>query len=336
MVKKHLSFTEKSRIVDSYYRRPPSQRPKYKKWMAEHYNVKIQTIGNIINQHKARGTVARKEGTGKKNLNHIIGFVKNMLKTNGKLTLNQISAKLKRENGIIYSPSSVHRLLHKMKFEHLKPIIKPFISASSPIKRKIWFERYKRHKHDNIIYSDETAFSLYPDKLPSHWCTRETRPIVRQPGFSPKIHVWGCIQRGRNLLIRIYKPNMDSKKYIETLKICLLPILKEEKRKRRKITFQQDNARCHVSLATQDFFKANGINVMEWPPYSPDLNPIENIWHLMKQFIAKAGPTTVGQLRQEIINAANSISVNVINNLIDSMPRRMDKLRDANFDTIDY
>jgi tRNA A37 threonylcarbamoyladenosine biosynthesis protein TsaE len=42
-------------------------------------------------------------------------------------------------------------------------------------------------------------------------------------------------------------------------------------------TFQQDNARIHTSYSTQEFLEENGIWIIEWPPYSPDINPIEHL-----------------------------------------------------------
>ena len=46
---------------------------------------------------------------------------------------------------------------------------------------------------------------------------------------------------------------------------------------------QQDNAPCHVSESSMAFFKKREIEVMDWPPNGPDLNPIENFWTIFKK-----------------------------------------------------
>lgn len=72
--------------------------------------------------------------------------------------------------------------------------------------------------------------------------------------------------------------------------------------------------------------------VTEWPPYSPDLNPIEHVWFRLKTNLEKAHPTsqdkqyTIEEVRILMENvlpeAWSQIDKNYIDSLIDSMPRR--------------
>ena len=51
--------------------------------------------------------------------------------------------------------------------------------------------------------------------------------------------------------------------------------------------FQQDGAPCHTSVDTRSFLQEHDIPLMEWPSMSPDLNPIENMCHLLKTRLCK-------------------------------------------------
>ena len=72
------------------------------------------------------------------------------------------------------------------------------------------------------------------------------------------------------------------------------------------------------------------------PPNSPDLNPIENIWNLTKNQVRKNHYNNKEEMITEITKILSKISIDVINNLIDSMDNRIDASFNNNFDIIDY
>lgn len=59
-------------------------------------------------------------------------------------------------------------------------------------------------------------------------------------------------------------------------------------------TFQQDKAPVHTAHVIRDWPNDQGFEVMAWPPYSPDLNPIENLWALLKAKIYEIHPEIKG------------------------------------------
>src|SRR3954468_6335096 len=102
--------------------------------------------------------------------------------------------------------------------------------------------------------------------------------------------------------------------------------------------FQQDNARIHVSGDTQNWFEKHGIHVIEWPAHSPDLNPIEPVWSLLKKELFNRYPRLAGQgrssqnweeFRNGLVDSWDHIPQGAIDSLIRSIPRRIAAVRAA-------
>ena len=75
---------------------------------------------------------------------------------------------------------------------------------------------------------------------------------------------------------------------------------------------------------------------MYWPPNSPDLNPIENIWNILKRRIGNVIIKNKNELINIVKNEAEKISTEIVNNLIKSMDNRIEELFNKSFDSIDY
>jgi len=70
--------------------------------------------------------------------------------------------------------------------------------------------------------------------------------------------------------------------------------------------FQQDNVPCHKAHIISNWFLEhdNEFTVLQWPPQSPDLNPIEHLWDVVEQqiHIMDVQPTNLQPLHDAIVN----------------------------------
>ena len=109
--------------------------------------------------------------------------------------------------------------------------------------------------------------------------------------------------------------------------------------KNKNICFVQDNASVHTSSLTKDWLKKNNnFECMNWPALSPDLNPIENIWGYIseKVYLNKPSYSNKLALKNAIEKAWEEISLNYIENLINSMPKRIGMVIYNKGKTINY
>ncbi len=93
------------------------------------------------------------------------------------------------------------------------------------------------------------------------------------------------------------------------------------------VYFQQDNAPCHKAQIISDWFLEhdNEFTLLKWPPQSPNLNPIEHLWDVVKREICimNVQPTNLQQLRDAIVSIWTKISEECFQHLVESVPRRI-------------
>ncbi|GFS90271.1 transposable element Tcb1 transposase [Trichonephila clavipes] len=97
--------------------------------------------------------------------------------------------------------------------------------------------------------------------------------------------------------------------------------------------YQQDNVKCHTAGSVRVGFEEpqEEFTVLPWPPNSPDLNPIENLWGYLDQIVHAMDlhPSNLARLAMVLESAGLNIPVNTFRNLIDSHPARLAAVRFA-------
>ena len=152
-------------------------------------------------------------------------------------------------------------------------------------KRLMWCEEQLRIKDDlsNVIFCNESTIQL---EQHSKICFRkqlEPRNLKPRAKHPVKIHIWGGISvRGATSVV-MFSGIMDARRLAMILEAGLVPFIEEKFGDGHRLF--HDNDPKHASKYIEEFFVRNNINWWPTPPESPDLNPIENIWGSMKQYL---------------------------------------------------
>ena len=146
--------------------------------------------------------------------------------------------------------------------------------------------------------------------------------------------------------LEMINSTMDSKQYMRILERRLLPFA--SKTLPQGWLYYQDNSPVHTSKlimgyvgrlsngAFPGWFAINGVSLIKTPPFSPDLNVIENLWSIVKTKLREKHFTSKIELWYYLRLVWNRIESSVLHNLVDSMPRRIKKVIQAKGGPIDY
>ena len=131
-----------------------------------------------------------------------------------------------------------------------------------------------------------------------------------------------------------YDGRLNGQAYIHVIGDTLTRFIKKAFNSKTNFTLMQDNAPPHTSNYATKFFKTQRIPVMKWPPSSPDLNPIENIWDIIDDRLKAMRPKNLKELQLMIEQIWNSITPETCKKLVDSMPRRLKNCQRVNGGTM--
>ena len=150
--------------------------------------------------------------------------------------------------------------------------------------------------------------------------------------------VWAYItSKGVGKIFKV-TGNMNSSKYCQVLEDVFLNGMCEQNLNLNNYVFVQDNAPCHKSSLTKKWLAEQNIKCIDWPPNSPDINLIENVWHILKIAVRRRDSeiTNKDDLWKIIQKEFYKIKPDYIRKLYISLPRRIKSLKNSNFYTTKY
>jgi transposase len=209
--------------------------------------------------------------------------------------------KTKKELGFAFGESTYKTILSKYHISKWRACRRPYLKQEYAIKRLKFAKdciKWEQEKWDTVIWSDECSVERGKGKKPM-WVFRtpdqkwdSDKIQTYKKGKDLCVMVWAAfsIKGGRSEIFIMERDEAAKKNgytaqsYLQVLEENL-PSLYEP-----GLIFMQDRAPIHTSNLCKAWFAENLIEVLNHPPYSPDLNPIKHLWRLLKEKIQELYP----------------------------------------------
>jgi transposase len=205
------------------------------------------------------------------------------------------------------------------------------------------YQNWTNEQWDRVVFSDEKKF------YGNGFCGRVW--VRRPPGEAPnseycvdkqphpvKVNMWGCFcGRGLGYSYVFCRP-LDATLFTHILDTHLLSSaeLHFNKDPPEQWWYLQDNDPKHKSRKAQNWLHNHGITCLDFPPYSPDLNPIENLWNDIARRVELRQAETMEQLQDVVAEEWAATSTDLLAKLAHSMPTRCRLVVEAKGGHINY
>jgi len=269
------------------------------------------------------------------------------LRTHPKMTYEQ----RRKDTGLTMGDDYIHDLAEAEGLRHWRAKKRPELTPKVAAERLLWCKcraHWKTKQWRKYMWSDECSvergkegeivwvWGMSEDKWkPSHVVTYKKGKGMR---VMVSAAFWGEGERSDLLIL---ERDFESKKhgysansYLTLLEDLVLPNYTDG------LIFMQDNAPIHTARKVTAWFAEHGIRLTDWPPYSPDLNPIEHAWKRLKDTAARMFPDlwkSDGKseedrtaMEEALKEAWATIPVSFFESLVESMERRVQACIDAN------
>ena len=272
----------------------------------------------------------KRPGRPRKNSQRTLKLLQRQVELEPRITAKE----LKERNKQLLENTSVRtiqkRLRDDLGFQHRAPRRKPLLTNQQRKKRVVFSKKYLNwdlEKWKTVLWSDEATFTVTGNRGGRVRLRRGTDPFhpkytegtVKHPD---SVMVWGAFgYHGAGKLIVLPKNlTVNKDRYLELLADHLedcFTVCQSE-------IFQQDGAPAHTAKLIREWFEWVGVDyIRDWPGNSPDLNPIENLWGLIKRRLRGRDTSTVPKLVKEIEDIWEHFEPSLLQNLALSVPLRL-------------
>ena len=297
--------------------------------LAERFNVDRRTILRLGQRVRETGRTDDRPREGRPRISSVREdrILRRIATGDPQQVARTLRQRWQQEHNVQASTRTVARRLCEMGLPGRIAKKKPLLTQQHRRQRLQWARDHQNWTLDqwrNVLFTDETPIHLIQGNQ-RRYVRRQAGQALQQGFTRPTVHrgggrmVWGAFSGNGLRILHTIEGTINTERYIQILQQHVIPLNLPG----RNMVFQQDNATPHKSRRTLNFIEENGIELLSWPPQSPDLSPIENLWSFMKGRLEELRIGTTA----ELIAAAHAewaqIPNDIIERLMNSMPERI-------------
>ena len=310
--------------------------------------VSVRVVQKLIKRFREEGEVeipAPRPKTGRPKLvsPRSLKVMERQIKVDPSLTARQ----LKEKNPILFGKCSVRcvsQALHDdLGYKSFRALKKPLLTQKQKEKRVKFCKKYAVWDLEDwktVLWSDESTFTVTGNA---------SKTVYRLPGSDPNLAqytvktvkhpsslmVWSCFSyHGVGELVILPKNEMMNQyNYLE----LLCDYLPDSFENASATFFMQDSAPCRTAKSVKQWLNDCQVPYFsDWPGNSPDLNPIENLWSIVKQRLRDRDTSSLPRLEAAIRDIWSTLSPELLQNLAESVPRRLEACLNHKGNTTKY
>jgi transposase len=308
--------------------------------IAQELEMPPSTVYTVLQNFRLRGTVVSPKSPGRprKLTNRNMRHLERVLHDDRRIPLMEITNQMADIAKV--SCRTVRNALNDLGYRNRVAAKKPFLIKKHKVDRLAFAKQHRNWTEEdwkNIIWTDESCFEVGKNsrqirvwrKPYERYESKCLAPIFKSGRTS--VLIWGAFSGFDKCPLVIMPPHRRSASdFVDIVYEGTLSGFYFLHDHPEDLTLMEDGAPVHRSMLPNLWRQAHGIKKLKWPANSPDLNPIENLWKILKDGVQN---TSRPRNKEELVESLNAVweelPFEILQTLIASMPTRMKEVIDA-------
>ncbi|GFU67227.1 transposable element Tcb2 transposase [Trichonephila clavipes] len=301
---------------------------------ARRLNVSRSVVQRLWDQYQSEDSVSRRPVPGRTRATTPAEdrFLALSARSRRTTTVPRLVADHFQASGRRISTTTVRNRLHNAGLHARRPVVCVPLNGRQRRNRLCWAREHvswTQQQWASVLFTDESRFTMESDSgRLLIWREQRTRyhqsnTVERHSYRGGEILVWAGISLGGHTDLHVFDGGtVTGLRYRDEF---LDPYVRPYAAAiGNDFILMDDNARPHRARIVEEYLEDHGLERMEWPARSPDLNPIEHLWDYLGREVAALNPPPryLHELKQGLLCVWSSLPIPVSDNLIHSMGNR--------------